>query len=88
MTPITTSWTLDSEGCIEIKRKGFGLVPDFSSTIHSATGQELSGVLPDLGAFADKPNYAAMMRGYIALSRVKDAEGLLVVQPFSPMRFA
>ena len=69
LTPITTTWTLDKEGCIEIKRKGFCVVPDFSSTIHSATGRELSGVLPDLGSFYAKPSYVCNgARLYCALA--------------------
>ena len=51
LTPITTTWTLDCDRCIEINRKGFWLVPDFSSTIHSATGRKLAGVCRILGVF-------------------------------------
>ena len=49
MRPITNAWILDGAAFIEIARKGFAAVPDFSSTIHVATRRSLKAVLPDLG---------------------------------------
>ena len=40
----STIWYLDKEKAIPISRKGFAVVPDFSSTIHSATGRTLNRV--------------------------------------------
>ena len=68
LRPIANSWTLDAGAYIEIARKGFAAVPDFSSTIHVATGRSLKAVLPDLGGVAEPATFSAMMRGYIALS--------------------
>ena len=49
MRPLQTCWHLDRECTVEIWRKGFPLVPNFSSTIDSATGQTLHAAIPDLG---------------------------------------
>ena len=35
----------------------------------------------------DVPNSQKAMEGYIALSRVTDAEGLIIAQPFAPTFF-
>ena len=74
--------SLDSECCVEIARKGFSAVPDFASTIHVATGRSLNSVIPDLGGVAELASFNAMMRGYIALSRATDGDGVLIARPF------
>ena len=38
--------------------------------------------IADLGNFDDKPSFQAAMRGYIALSRVTNADGVLIARPF------
>ena len=56
--PISSShWTLSRGGDIEIQRRGFALVPDFSSTIHVATGRSLEGCIADLGGFSELPSF-------------------------------
>ena len=87
MRPLQTCWHLDRECTVEIWRKGFPLVPNFSSTIDSATGQTLHAAVPDLGDEYCPPSHTGAMKGYIALSRVREADGLLIAQPFSPLLF-
>ena len=87
MTPVSKYWCLDSDECIDICRRGYPLVPNFSTTIDAATGQTLKTAIPDLGDEFCTPSQSAAMRGYIALSRVKSADGLLIAQPFSPVLF-
>ena len=88
MTPLSKYWCLDSDECIDICRRGYPLVPDFSTTIDAATGQTLQSTIPDLGDEFCPPSQHAAMRGYIALPRVTAADGLLVAQPFSPLLFS
>lgn len=83
----TTSWLGKTTQCIEINRRGFAIVPDFASTIHSATGRILASGIPDLGAVKDKPNAPAAMEGMIALSLVKKREHVFIVRPFPPGLF-
>ena len=87
MAPVTKYWCLDSDESIDICRRGFPLVPDFSTTIDSATGQTLNSALPDLGDEFATPSQHAGMRAYIALSRVTSADSLLIAQPFNPLLF-
>ena len=87
MKPVTTYWTLDPAENIDIARRGYPLVPNFSSTIHAATGRTMSSAIPDLGDIGALPSFAAAMRGYIGLSRVTAAHKLLLAQPFNPLLF-
>ena len=84
---VSTTWWLDKAKCVEVQRRGFAIVPDFASTVHSATGRTLSASIPDLGAFKDKPNYAAAMEGLISLSRAKRKEDVVIARPLSPGLF-
>ena len=43
--------------------------------------------LVDLGSVGVVPSFTRAMKGYIALSRVKKADDLLLAQPFSPALF-
>ena len=83
----STDWSLDKAELINVKRRGFALSPDLSSTIHSATGRTLESAVPDLGTIEDVPNSQRAMEGYIAVSRVTSAEGLIIAQPFAPALF-
>ena len=87
MKPVETYWTLDADEHIELARRGFPLVPNFSTTIDGATGQTLKSSLPDLGDFGSVPSYHASMRGYIAISRVTAADNMLIARSFSPLLF-
>ena len=73
MKPVEIYWTLDNDEHIEIARRGFPLVPNFSTTIDGATGQTLKASIADLGDFGSVPSHHAAMRGYMALSRVTTA---------------
>ena len=70
LKPESCTWTLDTANNTHITRRGFALVPDFSSTIHSATGRTLPSSIVDLNDFGTKPNQSATMKAYIALSRL------------------
>ena len=68
LPPTMTDWYLDKAQAIQIKRRGFALAPDFSSTIHSATGRTLNSCVPDLGSIEDTPNSQKAM-AYCFISR-------------------
>ena len=65
--PQTRIWMLDSDGQIDIARKGFTLVPNFSTTVDSATGQTLDAAIADLGHEMNPASQPAAMKGYIAM---------------------
>ena len=87
MSPVSSYWNLDADENIDMSRRGFPLVPNFSSTIDSATGRTLNSEIADLGDIGSNPSFYAAMRGYIALSRVRAAHRLLISQPFNPLLF-
>ena len=62
-------------------------MPDFASTIHAITGQELDHEILDLKSFSESVSEEQQMMAYIGLSRVKRADGLLLADPFSPCLF-
>ncbi len=76
LSPVTVYWNLDVEGEIQIRRRGFPVVPNFSRTVDSATGKTLDTAIADLGDFTTTPSYKRAMKGYITLSRVKKAQDL------------
>ena len=55
--------------------------------MHSVTGQEFDFEILDLKPYWDNVNLESMLMAYIGLSRVKSADGLLLVEPFSPLLF-
>ena len=87
MKPLSNDWCLDKDDQIHIRRRGFPVVPDFSSTVHLATGRTMRSSIADIGTYIEKPHVDAAMRAYIAISRTTDAEGLLILRPFSPTLF-
>ena len=50
-------------------------------------GRSLPSAVADLKAFSSVPSFASAMKGYLALSRVESANGLLISLPFSPQLF-
>ena len=87
LSPVTVYWTLDQEGEIQISRKGFPIVPNFSITVDSATGKTLETALPDLDDIGAVPTFKKAMKGYIGLSRVKRAHDIYLPRAFSPALF-
>ena len=71
LTAVSVKWSLgygDDQAIIQ--RQGFPVVPNFSSTVHSATGRTLNSAIVDIGAVKEMPSFNTAMKGYIALSRV------------------
>ncbi len=87
VNPRKVTWSVDAAGTCQLQRTGFPLVVDFGATIHSVTGQEFDFEILDLNSFWTNANLESMLMAYIGLSRVKKADGLLLVEPFSPCLF-
>ena len=90
LTPLTNYWTLGrrfgTDG-VEIRRRGYAMVPNYATTIDGVIGRSIEKGICDLGAWADLATPTKAMKGYIGLSRVRCANDLLVAQPFSPCLF-
>ena len=87
ITPVKKDWFLDSRrkfNKLKIKRRQLPLAPAFALTAHAAQGQTFSG-----GAIVDLciGVGANPLTSYVALTRVKKLEDLLIYRPFDADRF-
>ena len=80
-------WTLDKAGNVKIIRWGFPIAPDFGGTAHAYCGATMSATLGDLLPWHKKPTLEDMLRAYIIKSRVKQADKIILAQPYSPHLF-
>ena len=87
LRPQRKQWSLDKCGTVKISRFGFPLVPDFGGTAHAYCGTTQETNLGDLLPWHKTTQMADMLKAYIIKSRVRVAENLLIVQPYSPHLF-
>ena len=87
LKPFRRSWYRDRLRKAAVYRRGFQLVPDFSGTVHGNTGCTLDAEIADCLDWKQKPRREGQLRAYIALSRIKLADNLLVAQPYNPWLF-
>lgn len=66
---------------VRAKVKQFPLVPAHAITIHKIQGQTLPKVI--LGSFKSGSSFASFSAIYVALSRTKKLDGLLLLEPFN-----
>ena len=78
-------WSLDRDNKVPVKRYGFPIVPDFGGTAHAYCGDTLRACLGDLMKWYLVPSLEQALRAYIIKSRIRDADNLLLAQPYSPM---
>ena len=87
VAPVRSTWFLDAgrtKPQLAISRRQFPLAPAFASTAHAAQGQTLSqGVIADLQIGANGNPFTS----YVAMTRVKDRQHLLVYRPFDAKPF-
>ncbi|CAK0901640.1 unnamed protein product [Prorocentrum cordatum] len=70
-----------------VKRVGFPLVPHFAATARCVTGATLPQAIIDLLDARTTPRSSMVPTGYVAISRTRRADDLIITQPFSPMLF-
>ena len=80
-------WSLDATGTVKILRYGFNLVPDFGGTAHAYCGSTLDACIGDLLSWHQRPRREDALKAYIIKSRVRDADRLLIAQPYCPQLF-
>ena len=81
------TWILNQQSQVKVHRRGFTLLPDFASTAHMIQGMTLDAVIADCGAHSDTPSLKDMLAAYVALSRVRQAETLLILRMFAKPLF-
>ena len=72
---------------MKIIRYGFPIAPDFGGTAHAYCGSTMSATLGDLLQWNKKPTLEDMLRAYIIRSRVREADKIMLAQPYSPQLF-
>jgi hypothetical protein len=83
VSPMGSNWPLDPPAkTLWVRRFGFPLRPDFASTVHAVTGDELPAAIANLGHRTNAPNLEDALQGYIAISRVSGHQDLRIAQPF------
>ena len=76
---VERTWTLSESLGTKIRRKGFTLLPDYASTAFMIQGATFPAGIADCGDIADYGGLSELMTTYVILSRVKSANGLLLL---------
>ena len=76
------TWELNAAQGSKIKRLGFTLLPDYASTAFMIQGATLQAAIADCGDVSDAGGLSELMTTYVILSRVKSANGLLLLRAF------
>ena len=82
LTPVYRTWVHNKEQGVKIKRHGFPLLPDYASTAFMIQGATLPAAIADCGDVADAGGLPELMTTYVILSRLKSANGLLLLRAF------
>ena len=83
---VTRSWKLSESGSM-VRREGFTLVPDYASTGFMMQGETLLAEIAECGDIFSVPGLTEILTTYVILSRIKRADGLLLLRAFSPNLF-
>ena len=76
------TWELNAAQGAKIRRHGFTLFPDYASTAFMIQGATLAAAIADCGHVPDAGGLSELMTNYVILSRVKSANGLLLLRAF------
>jgi hypothetical protein len=80
--PVKQDWYLDKNRPVprlKIKRRQVPLAPGFAMTAHASQGQTLETAIVDLRISVE----SSRQTSYVALSRVRKAEDILIFRPFN-----
>ncbi|CAK0877915.1 unnamed protein product, partial [Prorocentrum cordatum] len=87
LKPKTMSWGRGAGGGAAVKRAGFTAAPHFASTAHAVTGATPPTAVVDLLGVARAPRADDVPPSYVALSRVRTADDILIAQALPPALF-
>eukprot|EP00973_Karenia_brevis_P033524 4622202-Karenia_brevis.AAC.1 len=87
--PRSTSWNLyeGADTNARIHTKGFAISPYFSSTIDSIIGKTVDKAIVDLQQWEALTRCSTAIKAYIALSRVRKANDILIADIMLPTLF-
>jgi hypothetical protein len=84
--PTARTWTLDAyrpRPMLSVKRRQFLITPGLASTAHAAQGRTMPAVIADLR----EGRNVSWMASYVAITRVRYREDLLIYRPFDRTPF-
>ena len=87
LRPKSRTWKVHKYTGIEAKRTSFWIIPDFCSTAHMIQGATLKAAYMDAQHSGCNIGLVNQIAAYVCLSRVKQLEGIYVLQSFSPLLF-
>ena len=87
LVPVHRTWELNAAQGSKLKRYGFTLVPDYASTAFMIQGATLQAAIADCGDVVDAGGLSELMTTYVIMSRVKSANGLLLLRAFCATLF-
>ena len=87
LRPKSRTWKVHKYTGIEAKRTSFWIIPDFCSTAHMIQGATLKAAYMDAQHSGCNVGLVNQIAAYVCLSRVKQLEGIYVLQSFSPLLF-
>ncbi len=87
LRPVQRTWTLNEETSAKVSRKGFTLVPDYSSTGFMLQGATLPAEIADCGDIFCIPGLTEMLTSYVIMSRIRTACTLFLIRVFSRYLF-
>ena len=85
--PDFSTWPLDKEWKVLVKRRGYCIAPDLSGTAHSFVGATLKAALLDVDTWDKETSRDDQLSGYMCLSRAEEIEGICIVQAYAPNLF-
>ena len=88
LQPKPKVWFVNEHTKVKAKRTGFNAVPYFSGTAFMFQGASKDAIITDCFEVAHVSKQGDAISTYVANSRVKTKEGILIMQPFSPGLFA
>ena len=88
LQPSRKDWFINESTKVKAKRTGFQAVPYFSGTSFMFQGATKDAVIADCLEVQHVSRQSDALSAYVANSRVKTKESILIMQPFSPGLFA
>ena len=88
LQPTPKVWFVNEHTKVKAKRTGFNAVPYFSGTAFMFQGASKDAIITDCLEVAHVSKQRDAISTYVANSRVKTDEGILIMQPFSSGLFA
>jgi len=87
MEPCEHQWIINNATDAKAQRRGYRLIPDYACTAFMMQGRTVEAMFADCGDVLTLIGLNEMVAAYVALSRVKKTQGLVLLRAFSPDLF-